>query len=160
MTDDLYAVLGVPPTASARDLKRAYRRRARELHPDRNHAPDAAERFKALGAAYAVLGDPARRAAYDLQGTTAPRVDRRGRKAPMRAVWRQAAAAPDEVYPDEVSSPGEHRYHAAQWPDGPRTEFGRGYPEEGRDPSVAGPLRDDYASAGGDVDLRDWRGGR
>lgn len=63
---DLYATLGVPRTADAAAIKRAYRKLAKELHPDQNKDnPRAAERFKTVTAAYDILSDPARRAAYD-----------------------------------------------------------------------------------------------
>jgi molecular chaperone DnaJ len=68
MTQDLYAVLGVSRSASAEDIKKAYRRLARQLHPDVN--PDAAtqERFKEVTRAYDVLSDPRKRELYDLGG--------------------------------------------------------------------------------------------
>ena len=63
---DYYALLGVPETASEQDVTRAYRRLARELHPDVNpDKPDAEDRFKEVSAAYDVLGDAAKRKAYD-----------------------------------------------------------------------------------------------
>jgi DnaJ-class molecular chaperone len=65
---DLYATLGVPRTADAAAIKRAYRKLAKELHPDQNrekNADQAADRFKAVSAAYEILSDPAKRAAYD-----------------------------------------------------------------------------------------------
>lgn len=66
---DYYEVLGVPRGAGAEELKKAYRRRALEVHPDRNpDDPHAEERFKELTEAYSVLGDPARRARYDAGG--------------------------------------------------------------------------------------------
>ncbi|MEU0516629.1 J domain-containing protein [Streptosporangium sp. NPDC006007] len=65
-----YAVLGVSRTADAMEIRSAYRRLARQLHPDTN--PGAGDRFKAVTEAYAVLSDPTRRQVYDLTGR-APR---------------------------------------------------------------------------------------
>ena len=60
---DYYSVLGIGPEASAKEITRAYRKLARELHPDKNPGDTAAEeRFKAVSAAYDVLGDESRRA--------------------------------------------------------------------------------------------------
>lgn len=73
MTDkrDYYEVLGVSRTATAEELKRAYRKLAREHHPDVNRADGAEERFKEINEAYEVLSDPDRRAAYDRFGHAA-----------------------------------------------------------------------------------------
>jgi molecular chaperone DnaJ len=69
MTDrDYYEILGVSRTASKEELKQAFRRLARQYHPDVNNAPDAEERFKELNEAYAVLSDDEKRAAYDRFG--------------------------------------------------------------------------------------------
>ena len=63
---DYYATLGVAREATADEIKRAYRRLARELHPDANpNDPDAERRFKEVGEAYAVVGDAERRREYD-----------------------------------------------------------------------------------------------
>jgi molecular chaperone DnaJ len=70
MTRDYYEVLGVSRGASADEIKRAYRRLAREHHPDVNHdrRDEAEAQFKEIGEAYAVLSDPDKRARYDQYG--------------------------------------------------------------------------------------------
>lgn len=65
-TGDLYAVLGVPPTASEDDLRQAYRVSARRFHPDVNKAPGASRIFKDINAAYELLTDKHQRDEYDL----------------------------------------------------------------------------------------------
>jgi molecular chaperone DnaJ len=63
---DYYAVLGVPKDASAKDITKAYRKLARQYHPDANAGnPAAEEKFKDISAAYDVLGDDAKRKEYD-----------------------------------------------------------------------------------------------
>lgn len=63
---DHYEVLGVSRDASVDEIKKAYRRLARELHPDVNSSDEAAERFKSVTHAYDVLSDPQQRQRYDL----------------------------------------------------------------------------------------------
>src|SRR5213082_3562985 len=68
-TRDYYDVLGVPRDADDATIKKAFRRLARELHPDVNsHDPQAEEKFKEAAEAYEVLSDPDRRATYDRYG--------------------------------------------------------------------------------------------
>ncbi|CBL46135.1 Curved DNA-binding protein [gamma proteobacterium HdN1] len=69
VSKDYYSTLGVARDASAADIKKAYRRLARQYHPDKNKAPDAEEHFKAVGEAYEVLSDAEKRAAYDQFGS-------------------------------------------------------------------------------------------
>ncbi|HWE09730.1 MAG TPA: molecular chaperone DnaJ [Solirubrobacteraceae bacterium] len=68
MPRDYYEVLGVSRTASDAEIKKAFRRLARELHPDVNKEPDAEDRFKEAAEAYEVLSDAERRATYDRYG--------------------------------------------------------------------------------------------
>ena len=86
---DLYQLLGVPREASREEIALAWRRRARAEHPDARPADaDAPGRFRALAEAWQVLGDPARRAAYDraLAGDQQPasRVPAAGARVPVR----------------------------------------------------------------------------
>jgi curved DNA-binding protein len=80
-TRDLYEVLGVDRSASADEIRRAYRKLARRLHPDVNKEPTAERRFKEVSEAYDVLGDPDKRARYDRFG----------------AAWRHAADGPADA---------------------------------------------------------------
>ena len=69
MPSDPYEVLGVARDADETTIKKAFRRLARELHPDVNsHDPDAEEKFKAAAEAYEILSDSERRATYDRYG--------------------------------------------------------------------------------------------
>ena len=65
---DYYEILGLARTASDHDVKRAFRRLARELHPDVSELPDAEERFRQVAEAYEVLSNPERRELYDRLG--------------------------------------------------------------------------------------------
>jgi molecular chaperone DnaJ len=67
---DHYEALGIDRTATAEEIKKAYRKLARELHPDVNPSADASERFKQITHAYDVLSDPQERQQYDLGPNT------------------------------------------------------------------------------------------
>lgn len=99
-TTDHYQALGVPPHASADEIRAAYRRLMREHHPD--HRPgdtDAEETARRLNAAWQVLGDSARRAAYDRL------------RSPDGVVAHTRVAAPAPTTP--AYSADHHRYRAA-----------------------------------------------
>lgn len=66
MTEDYYKILDVSRDADEEEIKKAYRKKAFQYHPDRNQGnPEAEEMFKKIGEAYSVLSDPQKRAAYD-----------------------------------------------------------------------------------------------
>src|SRR5262249_38094449 len=79
MADDPYAMLGVPKTASQDDISKAFRKLAKELHPDLNpNDKAAAERFKKVSAAYELLSDSEKRARFDRGEIDASGEPRRG----------------------------------------------------------------------------------
>lgn len=87
-SDDLYEVLGVERGASESDIRAAYRRLARQYHPDVNKDPGAAERFGTITEAYDVLSDPEKRAAYDRFGRAGATAGAPGGQGPGGArVW-------------------------------------------------------------------------
>lgn len=73
MTPDYYAILQVSPAAEKEVIEAAYRKLAQKYHPDINRSPDAEEKMKRINAAYEVLSDPAKRAAYDARRYAEPR---------------------------------------------------------------------------------------
>lgn len=64
-TQDLYLRLGITSEASQKEIKKAYKLKIFEFHPDRNHSPDARQQYDAIAEAYATLSDPVKRQEYD-----------------------------------------------------------------------------------------------
>lgn len=97
---DLYAVLGVAPSAGAAEIARAYRRRVREVHPDTRErtvdTPDVQADLRAVQEAYLVLRDPVRRAEYDAE-RRAHDPERRPRGVPVPVRIRRRPAPVREV---------------------------------------------------------------
>ena len=71
MAQDYYEILGISKNASPADLKKAYRKKALEWHPDRNKSANASEKFKEITKAYEVLSDPKKKEVYDQYGADA-----------------------------------------------------------------------------------------
>lgn len=103
-----YAILNVLPTASAAEIKAAYRRRAMEAHPDRNNSLNATKEFQLLNEAYSVLSDPSARAQYDTISVKIKGRDATAPKAPPEpiacSVCGKVTAQPRYVIFYEVKS--------------------------------------------------------
>ena len=93
---DYYAALGVARDADAEEIKKAYRKLARQHHPDMSKAPDAEARFKEAGEAYATLKDADKRAAYDELGRRPA-----GEDFAPPPQWRQAHSSGAQAF-DEM----------------------------------------------------------
>ena len=92
---DYYEVIGVTKTSSQDEIKSQYRKLALKFHPDRNKSPEAAEHFKEISEAYAVLADPKKRQLYDQHGHAG--VD--GRYS-TEDIFRGAGANFDDIFSD------------------------------------------------------------
>lgn len=104
MSDDPYKVLGVAKSASQADIKKAYRKLAKTLHPDL-HPGDPAKKaeFQAVSAAYEILGDAERRRRFD-----AGEIDAKGHERPEREFYHQYAGRPGARRYDPGAGMGEH----------------------------------------------------
>ena len=94
MSDDPYAALGVAKTATQDEIRKAYKKIAKESHPDLNPGDaKATERFKAASAAHDLLKDPEKRARFD-----AGEIDASGQERPERKFYREYAEGPEATY--------------------------------------------------------------
>src|SRR5207245_769624 len=104
---DYYQTLGVSRTASEKEIKSAYRRLARQYHPDVNKDPKATDRFKLINEAYEVLSDAKKRTKYDQLGADWERIEREqefGRQYQTQA-GGQPSGARSAIAPSWRASP-------------------------------------------------------
>jgi curved DNA-binding protein len=114
---DYYKILGVEKNATDKEIKAAFRKLAREHHPDMNQDnPQAEERFKGINEAYEVLGDPDKRAKYDQLGADWQR-------------WRQAGGGPGDFNWSQWTAGGGARTETGTGP-GVYFRYGGGGPDD------------------------------
>jgi molecular chaperone DnaJ len=145
--DDYYALLGVSRSATEDEIKKAYRRQARELHPDANpDDPSAGEQFKLVNLAYETLRDPERRRQYDLFGATGPRGSGGGGADPFGGFATAAGGGLGDLFDAFFGGNGGGGFSAGG-------RQGRSGPRRGEDAEAV--LQLDFAQAifGGERDL-------
>jgi curved DNA-binding protein CbpA len=124
-TPDPYKTLQVDPEAEDEVIAAAYRRLARKYHPDVAASPDYAARMAAINAAWEVIGDPVRRAAFDRQRAVQKALDRRAAEASGSASAGASAAAGAPASAG-AASPRAPESVSRDWTSG-RSAFGGGY---------------------------------
>ena len=100
-----YAVLGVPPTAGASEVREAYRRLAKQYHPDQNRDATATERMPRINEAWELLSSPAGRARYAAQGAARPASAYPRWNSAPRSTRRRYAAEPMPLEAEIGASP-------------------------------------------------------
>jgi curved DNA-binding protein len=142
---DYYAILGVEKSASADEIKAAYRKLARKYHPDVSKEKDAEAKFKDVAEAYQTLKDPEKRAAYDQLGTYQPGQDFR-----PPPEWQQHYGESQFSFDDVDLSDLFEAFHGGRPGAQPR---GEPRPLRGQDYEVVARITLDQAYRGAEVDL-------
>ena len=108
MNGDCYSILGVPAAATTEEIRAAYRRLARQYHPDLNTGPEAEARMKEINHAYATLSDPQRRRHYDIYGVADPPTAEPIRRSQQRSPRPSATRPPRQrTYSPSAPQRGE-----------------------------------------------------
>lgn len=97
---DYYDVLGVSKSASAAELKSAYRKQAMQWHPDRNKSPEAETKFKEINEAFQILGDPKKKVQYDQFGHAAAGQQYQQQQGPFSYTYSNMGGADFEGFGD------------------------------------------------------------
>jgi len=139
---DYYELLGVSRTASADEIKKAYRQRARELHPDTNPGDAAsADRFKEVSKAYEVLSDDEQRARYDRYG-----------EAGVRGSGGGGGPSAEDLFGGGLGDIFETFFGGGQSPFGGRSRGPAG-PPRGQDLEVVADISFEQAVFGDQIDV-------
>ena len=161
---DYYAILGVSKTASQDDIQRAYRKLARQYHPDINKEAGAENKFKEVGEAYEVLKDPEKRDKYDRYGSAWKAAQQSGGAPPpgYEDVWFDMSGSPDDAFSgfSGFSSFFEQLFgrsarHSDVWgsPGGGRRESAWNWDMPGADQEAALSLTLEEAARGGQREI-------
>ena len=142
---DYYAAMGIERSASAADIKKAYRKLAHQFHPDVSKDPLAKEKFQQVGEAYAVLKDPEKRAAYDELGK--PGAGERVRPPPE---WQSTFHTDEAGFDDVDMADLFAAFSRGQHGGAPRRKAAA----RGQDFEISAPISLEQSYGGGEIEVR------
>lgn len=161
---DYYAILGVHKNASQEEIQRAYRKLARQYHPDINKDPGAENTFKEVGEAYEVLKDAEKRDKYDRYGSAWKAAQQSGGTPPpgYEDVWFDISGAPEDAFSgfsgfssffEQLFGRGGQRGGAGDHPGGSRRSGARHWSVPGADREARLSLSLEEAARGGQREI-------
>lgn len=161
---DYYAILGVSKTASQDEIQRAYRKLARQYHPDINKESEAENKFKEIGEAYEVLKDPEKREKYDRYGSAWKAAQQSGGTPPpgYEDVWFDISGSPEDAFSgfsgfssffEQLFGRGSQRGNAWNTPGAGRRESSSSWAMPGADQEAKLSLTLEEAAHGGQREI-------
>ena len=161
---DYYAILGVSKTASQDEIQRAYRKLARQYHPDINKESEAENKFKEIGEAYEVLKDPEKRDKYDRYGSAWKAAQQSGGTPPpgYEDVWFDISGSPEDAFSgfsgfssffEQLFGRGSQRGNAWNTPGAGRRESSSSWAMPGADQEAKLSLTLEEAAHGGQREI-------